>query len=126
MTDRDPVLRRVGWRAVALALAAVLVAAVVPGGGWRAAASVAGGALVAAVSYWSIRRGVAGVVDAASTQGGHAGAARGIISLVVRYALLAVMAYVMIARLRLAPIGLLIGASVIPASAAIEFVRRRT
>jgi hypothetical protein len=36
------------------------------------------------------------------------------------YALLAVLAYVMIARLRLHPIGLLIGASSLVASAALE------
>ena len=48
--------------------------------------------------------------------------------LVLRYALLAGMAYVMIARLRLPPMALLIGASVMVAAAALELVRgaRRT
>jgi hypothetical protein len=40
--------------------------------------------------------------------------------LVGRYALLALIAYVMISRLRLSPLGLLVGVSVIPLAATIE------
>jgi len=40
-----------------------------------------------------------------------------------RYALLALLAYVMIARLRLHPLGLLVGASSVVAAVAIEAVR---
>jgi hypothetical protein len=46
-----------------------------------------------------------------------------ILRLTGRYALLGVLAYAMIARLRLHPIGLLIGASSLVASAALEAVR---
>jgi hypothetical protein len=42
---------------------------------------------------------------------------------VLRYALLGFLAYVMIARLRLHPIGLLVGASSVPAAAFVEAVR---
>ncbi len=45
--------------------------------------------------------------------------------MVLRYALLAVMAYVMIARLRLPLLGLLGGVSVIPVAAAFELSRRQ-
>jgi len=42
---------------------------------------------------------------------------------VLRYALLGLLAYVMIARLRLNPVGLLLGASSMVAAAAIEAMR---
>ena len=45
---------------------------------------------------------------------------RALIMLVGRYALLALIAYVMISRLRLSPLGLLLGVSVIPLAATIE------
>jgi hypothetical protein len=43
-----------------------------------------------------------------------------------RYALLALLAYVMIARLRLHPLGLLAGASSVVAAAAVEAFRQFT
>ena len=95
--------------------------------GWRAAAGVAGGAALAGVSYWAIRVGVSSLAEAVIAQGGSR-PRRGLGWLVLRYALLAGMAYVMIARLRLPPIALLIGASVMVVAAAFELVRgaRRT
>jgi hypothetical protein len=122
----DPVLRRIERRALLFALLASAVAWLVPGGGWRSAAAVAGGATLIGVSYWAIRRGVSGLTDAigaraAAGEPPRRGAVwRGVAAMVVRYALLAGMAYVMIARLRLPPIGLLIGASAITAAAALE------
>ena len=94
-----------------------------PGGGWRAAL-VAGGAALIGVSYWAIRTGVSGLADAAIDAAGRdARHVARLLSLVLRYALLAGLAYVMIARLRLPPIGLLIGASVMVVAAALELVR---
>jgi hypothetical protein len=125
----DPLLRRVERRAFAFAIAAASVAAIVPGGGVPAAAGVAGGAALVGVSYWAIRAGVSGLTEAAMTQAETGRRVRrGLFSLVLRYALLAGMAYVMIARLRLPPIALLIGASVIVVAAALELVggTRRT
>ena len=125
----DPLLKRVERRAVVMALLAAIVAWVVPGGGWRAAAGVIGGASLIGVSYWAIHSGVSGLAGAVVAQGvaGHR-PRRGLVWLVLRYALLAGMAYVMIARLRLPPIALLIGASVMVAAAALELVQgaRRT
>ena len=108
-----------------LAAGAIAAAFVVPGGGALIAASVAGGALLAAVSYWAIKRGVAGLADAMMRGRGGAKTPRGFAGFILRYALLAGMAYVMIARLRLHPIGLLAGASVIPLAATIEAIRNR-
>jgi hypothetical protein len=84
---------------------------------------VAGGALLAAASYWAIKRGVTGLADAIIRQGGAGRSTpRGFVLFVARYALLALLAYVMIARLRLPPIGLLCGASVMPVAVVIAFI----
>jgi hypothetical protein len=107
----------------ALVLAVVLAggAFLWPSGGALLAAAVLGGALLAGISYWGIRSGVDGLTKAVS--GGtsaRAGVVRSLTMLVGRYALLALIAYVMISRLRLSPLGLLLGVSVIPLAATIE------
>jgi hypothetical protein len=120
----DPLLQRIERRALAFALVAALVALIVPGGGWRGAAAVLGGASLIGVSYWAIRSGVRGLADAILARPETATrVSRGIALVLLRYALLAGLAYVMIARLRLPPIGLLIGASVMVFAAALELVR---
>lgn len=91
----------------------------------RMAGAVLGGALLSGASYWAIKSGVTGIADAIVKRGGGRPTVRGFVLFVLRYALLAVLAYVMIARLRLPPLGLLGGASVIPASAMIEMFRPR-
>ena len=125
--------------ALGLTAALAVVAAVLPRGGVRAAAGVHAGAVLAAVSYGAIKHGVTGIADAILRQSG-AGAAperaadgaatpgqrrapRGVVMFVVRYVLLASLAYVMIARLRLPPIWLLSGASVMAMAAAIALLR---
>lgn len=120
----DPLLKRVERRALAFAFVAATVALFVPGGGWRAAAGVLGGASLIGVSYWAIRSGVHGLADAVIARPeSRARVSRGVSLVILRYALLAGLAYVMIARLRLPPIGLLIGASVMVVAAALELVR---
>ncbi|HEY7473734.1 MAG TPA: hypothetical protein VH679_01885 [Vicinamibacterales bacterium] len=136
-------LARVERLAMGLTAALAVVSFVLPGGGLRAAAGVLGGALLAAVSYWAIKHGVTGIADAILRQSGAAAASgdadpvssprrrrapRGFVMFVVRYVLLASLAYVMIARLRLPPIWLLSGASVMAMAAAIALLRgiRRT
>ncbi len=109
--------RRALWVAVALAAAALIW----PGAGPVVAAGVFGGALLGGISYWSIKRGVDGLTGAmAGGASARARVARALTILVGRYALLALIAYVMISRLRLSPLGLLLGASVIPIAATIE------
>ena len=95
------------------------------------AAAVAAGALLVGVSYWSLKRGVGAlatmvvgasdVTDEAAKPRVNAG--RELAKLVLRYALLALLAYVMIARLRLHPWGLLAGASSVVAGVSLEAVR---
>jgi hypothetical protein len=117
-------LRRVERTAAVLTAAGMLVAGLSPGGGVRAAAAVGGGALLAGTSYWAIKRGVTGLADAVVARGAHAARGPRAVGLfVLRYALLAGMAYVMIARLRLPPLGLLSGASAFVGAAVIELLR---
>jgi hypothetical protein len=83
---------------------------------WWAGLSVAGGGALVATSFLSIRGGVDGV--AARRRAGRA-----LLMIAGRYALLAFLAYVMIARLRLPPLGLMAGASSVVAAAAVEALR---
>ena len=80
---------------------------------WWAGLAVLGGGLLIATSFLSIRGGFDSL-----TSGGHAG--RAALKIIGRYALLAFLAYVMIARLRLSPLGLIAGASSVVAAAALE------
>ena len=91
------------------------------------ALAVLGGGLLVGTSYLAIHSSITALVDRIATP--HAsGEERPSIRLVVvkltgRYALLGFGAYVMIARLRLPPLGLLAGASSIVAAVAVEAVR---
>ena len=89
---------------------------------------MAGGALLAGFSYWTLKRGVAAfaamLANAAdSGPEPRRSAGRELRQLVLRYALLALLAYVMIARLRLHPWGLLAGASSVVAGVSVEALR---
>src|SRR3954471_15972356 len=89
----------------------------------RSALAVIGGGLIAASSYVAIQSGVTALVDAVVVTGGpprHPARRWAVMKLAVRYALLGFGAYVMIARLRLPPLGLLAGASSIVAAVAGE------
>ena len=118
--EPDPLLRRVEHTAIgwcgAMAIAALIAARGAPG---PAVAVLAGGLLVG-TSYWLIKAGVSNLPAATGTGAPRWGI---VLSLAGRYALLALMAYVMIARLRLHPLGLLAGASSIVAAVTVEAVR---
>ena len=118
----DPLVRRIGWLSLVICLVSAAGALVIFG--WRPAAGVLGGGLLIGISFYTIGGGVAAIVAAAS--GGRSARRllmRTLVTLVVRYALLGFLAYVMIARLRLHPIGLLVGASSVAAAAFVEAFR---
>jgi hypothetical protein len=83
---------------------------------WRAGLAVLGGGILIGTSFLSISGGVEDL-----SMRGRPG--RGVLKIVGRYALLAFLAYVMIARLRLPPLGLIAGASSVVAAASIEALR---
>ena len=119
---RDPLVRRIGQLSVVICVLSAVAA--LTAFGWRPAAGVLGGGLLIGISFYSIGGGVAAIVAAAS--GGRPARRvliRTLVILVIRYALLGFLAYVMIARLRLHPIGLLVGASSVAAAAFVEAFR---
>jgi hypothetical protein len=121
VAERDPFLRALERDAmIACGCCAAVALAFVPEGP-RAALGVLGGGGLAAVSY----RAIKGAVDAAT---GPAGRPAALVKFVTRHAILAVAAYVMLVRLRLHPIGLLVGASslVLAAAAAMARSSRRS
>ncbi len=127
--DTTSILHRIQTTAVVVCLAFAAVAVALAGGRpWPALAVIAGGSL-AGISYWMLASGVTGVVDLMMPRAGESPRLDRRLSLVLtgklagRYALLALLAYVMIARLRLHPLGLLVGASSVVAAVAIEAVR---
>ena len=92
------------------------VAATAVARSWWSGLAVIGGGLLIATSFVSIRSGLDAI--AARRRVGRA-----VLKIATRYALLAFLAYVMIARLRLPPLGLMAGASSVVAAATVEAVR---
>ena len=136
--DADPLLRRLQMGAVAWCAAATALALVVWPGRWDVAAGIVGGGVLTAVSFLAIKSSIdaawrllpAGSASQSSDADSdhdariaQAGGSRTLLKLVSRYGLLAVLAYVMIAHLRLHPVGLVVGASSLVASASFEAAR---
>jgi hypothetical protein len=119
----DPLVHRVIKVGLAICLAAAVLAWLLFGR--PMALGVLGGGLLIGLSLYSLGGGVAAIVRTASGDG-RRGAGRTLLKVVFRYALLGFLAYVMIARLRLHPIGLLVGATSITAAVFVEAVRHQT
>jgi ATP synthase I chain len=121
----DPLVARIIRMAAIICAAASAVAWAVAGP--RMALGVLGGGLLIAISLYTIGGGVSAIVAAASGQSFERQKLAGtLVKVVLRYALLAFLAYVMIARLRLHPVGLLVGATSITAAVFVEAVRLHT
>jgi hypothetical protein len=140
--DPDPALRRIERFALGWCAAAAILAFALRPGEPSLVLGVLGGGLLVGVSYWAIKAGVNGLVAAlAPGTDGAGGGAEGAIDpahddrrvagqvawamakFILRHALLVFLAYVMIARLRLHPIGLLAGVSSVVAGASFEMLR---
>ena len=110
-------LARLERDALLACVAMAFAALVMPfGGGWEALGVLGGGAL-AAVSYRGLKSGVYGAVRAGS------GRAFALVKFFTRYAMLAVAAYVMLARLRLPAWAVAAGASSLVVAVAIAAAR---
>ena len=125
--EADQTLRGVERNALIVCAAMTLAALFVRPRPAVAVAVAAGGVLVG-FSYWSLKSGVSALVDAmlkspAERESTRRNLARQVAKLALRYALLGLLAYVMIARLRLHPWGLLAGASSVVAGVSLEAVR---
>lgn len=113
--DVDQSLSRIARNAVIIS--AMLTAAALVVGGLDAAAGVVGGAFLTLMSFLLLKRATARLTDPEAPQASKGRAAA---LVVLRYALLGFAAYVMIARLRLHPLGLLVGASSIVLAVTVE------
>jgi len=119
----DPVLRRVERAALRFCVGAAGLSVLFRRGGLDVALGVLAGGGIASASYWAIKSGVDGLLRA--WEGRNPVSRAGILlRLAGRYALLALIAYVMIARFRLHPIGLVIGVSSLFVAAAVEAIRQ--
>jgi hypothetical protein len=96
-------LRQFERDAVVSCLVLALVAAAF--GGWRSGAGVLGGGGLAALSYRGLKAGIFGGPGPAARRG------VALVKFFTRYAILAVAAYVMLARLRLPPWAVAAGVS---------------
>ena len=103
-----------------LVISAVMSAAALILGGLDAAAGVVGGAALAVMSLLLLKRGTARM---AAPPGAAAGPGVGLV--LIRYALLGIAAYVMVAVVRLHPVGLLAGASAIVLAITFEAAAHR-
>jgi hypothetical protein len=124
--EDDPLLRRIGRTAMLLCAAMALAAFALSSTHLMSALAVIGGGLIAGGSYVAIESGVSALVDrfASSSAPPRRVALRWtVLKLTGRYALLGFAAYVMIARLRMPPLGVMAGASSIVAAVAVEAAR---
>jgi len=120
----DAVLRRIERSGIVACLIAAVLAWIVARGRVDAPLGVLGGGLLALISYKGIKDGIEALVGAVS--GGARGGLRAAIALVkffTRYAILALAAYVIMARLRLPPVAVFVGASSLVIAVTIEAVR---
>ena len=123
MAGDDLLLRLQRNACIACALFAAIALAV---GGIGGAAAVIGGGVLAGTSFLLLKGAILDVTSFAERRREappRPNTSFAVVKLTTRYALLAFLAYVMIARLRLHPIGLIVGASSIVAVAAIEAAR---
>lgn len=137
--EADPLLKRLERTSQIFCVGAAVVALGVRRGNPDVAVGVLGGGVLIFISYWAIKTSIDGLLAAvvpAAQPGGEeeakpaqpgavsrARTAGFLLRLAGRYALLGFAAYVMIARLRLHPVGLLIGVSSAVFAATVEAIR---
>jgi hypothetical protein len=121
MAESDPGLRRIERDAVIACGVMAAAAWAVARGDVNAPLGVFGGGALAWISY----RGIKGGIDALTGAGGGAGVktAIGLVKFFTRYAILALAAYVIMARLRLPPIAVFAGASSLVVAVIVEALR---
>jgi hypothetical protein len=110
-------LRQLERTALIACLAMALLAALAPFGGRWAALGVLGGGVLAALSYRGLKAGVYGA------SGPGSGRAAALAKFFTRHAILAIAAYVMLARLRLPAWAVMAGASSLVVAVAVAAAR---
>lgn len=137
--DADLLLRRLERRALVFCALAAGAAVAARRGDPDVALGILGGGLLIGISYWAIRSSIDGLMavalagrETAALEEGtprldprarQRQAARHVLRFTARYLVLGVLAYLMLVRLTLHPVGLVIGVSSIVVAAAIEAVQ---
>lgn len=117
----DALLKRLERTSAIFVAAAAIVGGVFGGLDW--AGGILGGGALAGISYWAIRSSVDALVQTMGPDSSRPSVTRAVLVLTGRHALLALVAYVIIVRLRLHPVGVLTGASAVVVAAAREAIR---
>lgn len=120
MTESDPFLRRLERNGVLACAAMALVAWAIARGDLAAPAGVFGGGALVWISYRGIKAGIDAAVGSASGEKAGVSVAIGLVKFFTRYAILAVAAYVIMARLRMPPLAVFAGASSLVVAVALE------
>jgi hypothetical protein len=113
-------LRRVERNAILACAVMAALACAIARGDVAAAAGVLGGGALVWISYRGIKGGIDVLVGGAT---GRVNIAIGLVKFFTRYAILAVAAYVIMARLRMPPLAVFAGASSLVIAVAIEALR---
>lgn len=123
VAETDPALRRIE-RYSLIACAVLAVAAGIVTRRVEAPLGVLGGGALVAISYRGIKAGIAVLGEAgAGGRGGARSVAIGLVKFFTRYAILAIAAYVIMARLRLPPVAVFAGASSLVIAVMVEALR---
>jgi hypothetical protein len=119
----DAALQRIERHSL-VACAALTAAAAIVTRAMVAPLGVLGGGLLAAISYRGIKTGITAAIGGGpGDASGSRMAAIGLVKFFTRYAILAVAAYVIMARLRLPPVAVFAGASSLVIGVTIEALR---
>jgi len=120
VAEPDPALRRIERDSV-IACAALAVTAGIITRGVEAPLGVLGGGALVAISYRGIKAGISTVAESEGV--GSRPVAIGLVKFFTRYAILALAAYVIMARFRLPPVAVFAGASSLVLAVTVEAVR---
>jgi hypothetical protein len=115
-------LRRIERRAVASCVVMALGAWAIARGRVDAPLGVLGGGALVWISYRGIKSGVDALVDRTTSR---ARVAIGLVKFFTRYGILAIAAYVIMARLRMPPLAVVGGASSLVVAVMIEAFRKK-
>jgi hypothetical protein len=125
-TETDSLLRRIERDSIIACAAMAIGGAMLARPRAAVAAGVIGGGALAWISYRGIKGGIDALVAASSgppSLASRASAWRGLVKFFTRYAILAIVAYVIMARLRLPPVAVVAGASSLVVAIALQAVR---
>jgi hypothetical protein len=123
MSETDPGLRRIERDSIIVCVVMAAIAWGIASGQANAPAGVVGGGALVWISYRGIKGGVDALADGAAGGGTRIKTAIGLVKFFTRYAILAVAAYVIMARLRLPPLAVFAGASSLVVAVMVEALR---